>query len=1222
MGVINSVNGNLNVAKNNNDVNVEVADIEDIEDKKSDVSYVKKNNTDVEDFDVYGNDITSLTPEQIESLVGTMTPEDYEDFIAGINKHYDNQIEYANTVIYGEGGYKELYDELSDKLSFVEEDYLHQVQIYYNELHELWENTDSLKNSGITYEEFEKMTSDEQAEFVKDKSDEASKKIEEIKNYKSEYDTGVKTEYPDLGVETFDDLIKVKNQLAQTIEQTDEDIEMLKNKKESAKYDYIYFTKDYKDYEFKTEFTEADIATLEFCKNGSEYDYDAYHEKYPNISITEFYMMVYEDDSNGKVYTSENTSVYVDKVAKLSKVNPSLAKTYQYIYDKDPNEAYDFIKDCGDEINKCQGMLDAQDFLDKYMLDEEGGIDAICNELNITREGLMDGLDTFVDGIYYSGEAIATLFGFSEENRVKSADEYKKMYLLYSLMSKEDKIKYGLITYDEDGNLVNTNPNSVIDFTKSYDGLMLDANYQLSQGIGNIAPSIAINYVLPGAGNVAMGVSAGGNAYHISMVEGNGVLDSIGYGIFTGTSEAISEKVLGGIQGLSDVEIKSFKDFLASMGKEGIQESYQEIMDVVYRCTFMGEKLPESPEEWEELIHQVGVAGTYGMVTAGVLNSSSLMARVNLSGKNDVNTNTDINVNTDIETKTTSTKFSNLMDNIKKIDNNKGCTNIYGIIYEKIAAVFNLTSNKGNSTNNITTDIKKTDVKSVNANDLIAVFKEKGYSEVEAHQVVDLMDNNEVVEALNNTETIPTRDSVMNKMKTSCLNDLDQLVLNMTKEKGIDTNQALEYIVDYVNENIDVEDLTDNIELQDAILKYDPEVLILALNQYGSDLNQWIVNVDYTINMFQSKQGMTYEEALNQIKSYIETGDANRITSYGDARTYITSMRIEDVKAAYDILYKNHNNTYVNTATVNQASIDLKNEIVATVNQDDSDFIKARKAYIELNKRINYDPTYHKVDDNTKNQIFNSVKSFNDLDGTSVVCSGWSYLYAEVLQEVGIPASNITIQGGTGHKWVEIKLNDGNIIIADATDVINHSTDLSSCKSGFQTNGFLYISSDYSGRRLSKIADKNISEAPNTQFRNIDKYLGYAAPNGDYANETIEKLAQFKNNSKDKNLISNIDNPSEFIFNNPLPENMDGYDACSYYNKVTRLLESDRYDYNVNVLYKELPDGKYEAITVVMEYDSETGDKKYMLIGKNIGRLTFDTYKEYQNYIDTNIRSD
>ena len=42
------------------------------------------------------------------------------------------------------------------------------------------------------------------------------------------------------------------------------------------------------------------------------------------------------------------------------------------------------------------------------------------------------------------------------------------------------------------------------------------------------------------------------------------------------------------------------------------------------------------------------------------------------------------------------------------------------------------------------------------------------------------------------------------------------------------------------------------------------------------------------------------------------------------------------------------------------------------------------------------------------------------------------------------------------HKWIEIELDNGNIIIADATDSINGELDLAKCKSSFSSNGFFY----------------------------------------------------------------------------------------------------------------------------------------------------------------------
>ena len=96
------------------------------------------------------------------------------------------------------------------------------------------------------------------------------------------------------------------------------------------------------------------------------------------------------------------------------------------------------------------------------------------------------------------------------------------------------------------------------------------------------------------------------------------------YGVFTGTSEAITERILGGLPGLSDVQVTSLATYAKACVSEGFQESFQGVMDAVYRASFMGEELPTTAEGWEEFGKDILKQGIYGAVTAGIMQSPAL----------------------------------------------------------------------------------------------------------------------------------------------------------------------------------------------------------------------------------------------------------------------------------------------------------------------------------------------------------------------------------------------------------------------------------------------------------------------------------------------------------------------------------------------------------------------------------------------------------------------
>ena len=646
-------------------------------------------------------DLNSVTTDDIQNMVGKLSYADYKDFIDGVEKYYENQEEYLNKLLNGDSD-TEGFNDIYNRIDFTE---LYQVwgydpHDYENKVFDGWFGADyefyDMDGNlitfddyvGISYDEFKKKSREDQIsiidgvkpgkyEFEGYQQDQIDKKVNDLlRDMKYAYDnekiidSRVEEKYGDLGITTAAGLVQFSDEMYTNIDNLKQSITNTKNNKDSANFDYLYFLEDYQNYEFKTEFTSDEIETLKCSRNVSgEYHYTMYHEQYPDVSLVEYLMMINEVEPNALVYdlNQKNITYYgsdIKTIADIGPIAPQLAKTYQYYLENDPDQLSQFMKDCEYEINQYKGQVEAQSYLaDLYDTCSEDGFTldvckGIANELGVAWEGLGDGVDTFGEGLYYVLEAAITPFT-GEENRSLSVDEYKKMYIMQALLSTEDKINLGLIMYDDDGNLVNTNPNCPIDYTKSYNGGLLSQNYQLTQGIGNMIPSMTIALANPTsiAGSVVFGLSAGGNAYHTSMVEGNSYMASLGYGIFTGSSESITQKMLGGIPGLSDAEVTSFKTYLDSVGREAFQESFQATMDYIYKASFMGYELPTTPEGWEAIADDILTQGAYGAVTAGFLNCKPGV-QINFKDGN-VNTNTGINtgVDVDIDTDTNTGDF-------------------------------------------------------------------------------------------------------------------------------------------------------------------------------------------------------------------------------------------------------------------------------------------------------------------------------------------------------------------------------------------------------------------------------------------------------------------------------------------------------------------------------------------------------------------------------------
>ena len=534
---------------------------------------------------------TEYTAEELDELKGTMTQEEYQEFLKGYTKYKQEEANYYKTLLKGDGK-KEGFEQQLEKT----DRFIGQVN----------------KNGMVD----------------------------------SQGDAAVEKEFGYLGIHTYKELEEYNKELRGLVNNLRAGLQSANNMKKSAKYDNLDMTKGYSEYEV-TEPTEEHKACLvsdsnvekvnmkvmdltsngEVAGEGNVYSYTAYHEKHPEISEEAYMKMVLEVEGNNTFYVKGLDGKFekIVNLAKISDVAPELERKYRYLYDQDPKKANEFLKDCEYEINNVKGQLEAKEFLDTLETKsaDDDIWDAILNEFKVTKRALADGTFTAGEGIEYFFEALLTASGVQEENRTQTAREYKQMYIIQALSSNKAKEEAGLITLDPWGNYCNTGF-SIIDYTKDYNGKFLANNYEISQSIGNMAPSLALSAFCPPAGSVFMGVSAGGNAYHGEMVAGQTLSRSIVYGAFSGTSEALLERFLGGLPGLSNTSVKGFRSFVRAMASEGREEALQEILDkLIFRKTILNEELPQTEEEWTKFAKDVGKAYVYGAITAGILQGPS-----------------------------------------------------------------------------------------------------------------------------------------------------------------------------------------------------------------------------------------------------------------------------------------------------------------------------------------------------------------------------------------------------------------------------------------------------------------------------------------------------------------------------------------------------------------------------------------------------------------------
>lgn len=603
--------------------------------------------SEIDSFSEEDIDKIGLDEEDIERLKGTMTQEEYDKYIEGMTDYYDEQIKILESLLYGyEGtdgesssGLEGLLDDINAFMAGIPEAdssiqlnnalLLKRIEYYidYGDVLNLFEGT------GVTKEDFLQMDNDSKIEFLKQYDKETQVIIGNINQTYESYNQIVKEKFGYLGIETYNDLLAYKEKLIANIQALKNAINTTKNIRDSAEYDYLCFMKDYEEYDntnnldpieiekYKVNYYGRDAWDEGYLQYKLEFSYKDFVKDHPDVTPLEFIQMI-EARYPGSHYTCDGIK-NVEELKELYKsgtVYPEMLKKYNYLYDKDPERAKEFLKDSKYEINNAIGQLKAKEFLDKlYEVSDENELDELLyNEFEVHLKGLTDGLDTFGEGVGYSVEAILTLLGIKEENRVMSASAYEKMYILGALLSKEDKIKLDLL--DEDGN--NKDPNSIIDYTKEYAGKFLSNNYEISQGIGNMLPVILVSMINPTAGAWTMGVSVGGNSYHDAMVKGNNYFSSLIYGILSGASEAFTEKYLGGLPGISEGN----KSIIMSMISEAKEESLQGILDGILRCAILNEDLPRTEDEWNEFMLDIGKQGLYGAITAGYINSFKVIS--------------------------------------------------------------------------------------------------------------------------------------------------------------------------------------------------------------------------------------------------------------------------------------------------------------------------------------------------------------------------------------------------------------------------------------------------------------------------------------------------------------------------------------------------------------------------------------------------------------------
>ena len=274
-------------------------------------------------------------------------------------------------------------------------------------------------------------------------------------------------------------------------------------------------------------------------------------------------------------------------------------------------DADDYLKALDDAMNNRKGMSEALVYISS--LEENGyGLD---DELSAMLNGFKDGTISFFEGI---GK-------FFNPSGVRTVQDYI-MYYKVALLS--DPEKYGLN--------IKLSP---------VEKEMLKATYNIFNGAGHMfIPQIislsgvtlsaftgnpTIASIFQKVSSVLLATSVAGSSANEAVANGNDLLHSYLYGLLSGASEVVFEKI-GGILGIGkDVNLLSLsgkefiKGYVYSMFKEGREEFFQEYFDAAIRTIILGEPLDLTNTTKDALI-----AGLYGMSVAGVMNSYTIPIKI------------------------------------------------------------------------------------------------------------------------------------------------------------------------------------------------------------------------------------------------------------------------------------------------------------------------------------------------------------------------------------------------------------------------------------------------------------------------------------------------------------------------------------------------------------------------------------------------------------------
>ena len=308
---------------------------------------------------------------------------------------------------------------------------------------------------------------------------------------------------------------------------------------------------------------------------------------------------------------------------------------------------------------------------------------------------------------------------------------------------------------------------------------------------------------------------------------------------------------------------------------------------------------------------------------------------------------------------------------------------------------------------------------------------------------------------------------------------------------------------------------------------------------------------------------------------------------------YENNMCLENDKLMRDDLTKIHNKHKVH---INE---DFKKVILESIPETFNNLEKSIYIYSKLCQILSYDPIYY-IDKRTKeNESVSIIENYNSLNN-NVVCYEFSYIYSDLLQEIGI--INIKEKSLNDGKFKNEHANiqyliDDLVIFADSTTSVNEG-DLGTAKYSNETKGIRCELYDEESQKKFEIAKEKVK-----------LYL-------EKENNLLTSMLPTKEQIQDLSVNDRI-----ILLNNYLVNcNLTNSDFISYTNKLISILDLNietKLFYDIDTTSRFLL--QFNLLTSYSDYEKNTISYTIDSLNKKIYDEPTDEYKYKENITNNHI---